>query len=195
MMTLLLANSLHLACMIAWWVIRRPFERKTRRNLIVHQARGARESVLLAISFVGLGAIPLVYVATGFPAAAEQPFSPLRAWAGLAVFLGSLTLFRETHKTLGRNWSVTLQVREGHELITHGVYRYIRHPMYAAFWLWATAQALLLQNWVAGPAGLIGFGILYGFRIAREEAMMRATFGSAWDAYAARTKRVLPFVH
>lgn len=194
-MTPLVAKLLHLAGMIAWWVIRRPFERKIRRNVIRRDARDAREWTLLGISFTGLGIIPAVYVATGFPAALDQGFSPVRAWGGLVLFLGALALFRATHKALGRNWSVTLKVREGHELVTNGVYRHVRHPMYAAFWLWAAAQALLLQNWLAGLAGLIGFGTLYAFRIGREEALMRGTFGPAWEAYAARTKRVLPFVH
>lgn len=194
-MTPLVAKLLHLAGMIAWWVIRRPFERKIRRNVIRRDARDAREWTLLGISFTGLGIIPAVYVATGFPAALDQAFSPVRAWGGLVLFLGALALFRATHKALGRNWSVTLKVREGHELVTNGVYRHVRHPMYAAFWLWAAAQALLLQNWLAGLAGLVGFGTLYAFRIGREEALMRGTFGPAWEAYAARTKRVLPFVH
>ncbi|WP_027284948.1 protein-S-isoprenylcysteine O-methyltransferase [Rubritepida flocculans] len=194
-MTPLAAKLLHLACMVAWWVIRRPFERKVKRNVIARDGLDLRERLLLCVSFTGLGVIPFLYVATGFPAALDQPFSPLRAWLGAALFLGALALFRATHKTLGRNWSVTLKLREGHELITSGVYRRIRHPMYAAFWLWALAQALLLQNWLAGPAGLIGFGTLYAFRIGREEALMRGRFGERWDAYAARTRRVVPFLH
>jgi protein-S-isoprenylcysteine O-methyltransferase Ste14 len=194
-MTPLAAKLIHLAGMVAWWVIRRPFARKTRRNVIARDARDVREWALLGVSFTGLGVLPLAYILTGFGGFADQPFSPLRAWLGAAVFLGALALFRATHKALGRNWSVTLQVREGHELVTRGVYRHLRHPMYAAFWLWAVTQALLLQNWVAGPAGLVGFGLLYAFRIGREEALMRRTFGPAWDAYAARTRRVLPFLH
>jgi protein-S-isoprenylcysteine O-methyltransferase Ste14 len=77
--------------------------------------------------------IPFAYVVTGFPAAADQDFSALRAWTGAAVFAGALWLFHATHKALGRNWSVTLTVREGHELVTRGVYRHLRHPIYAAF--------------------------------------------------------------
>ncbi|MGG5817597.1 protein-S-isoprenylcysteine O-methyltransferase [Falsiroseomonas sp. HW251] len=194
-MTPLVAKLLHLGCMVGWWIIRRPFARKTRRIALARNARDAREWALLSISTTGLGLIPLSYVLTGFPAFANQAFSPVRAWVGAVVFAAALALFQVTHKTLGRNWSVTLVVREGHALVTQGVYRYLRHPMYAAFWLWAVAQALLLQNWVAGPAGLIGFGTLYAFRIGREESLMRATFGADWDAYAARTWRVVPFLH
>ncbi len=89
---------------------------------------------------------------------------------------------------------MTLEIRQTHELVTTGVYRHVRHPMYAAFFLWAIAQALLLPNWIAGPAGLVGFGTLFGLRVRREERMMEAAFGDAYRAYAARTWRVIPGV-
>jgi protein-S-isoprenylcysteine O-methyltransferase Ste14 len=193
-MTPLLAKLLHGLCMVAWWVIRRPFERRTKRNVLARDAMDLREKALLAVSFTGLGLIPFAYIATGFPAAFDQAFSAPRAWAGLVLFGAALALFRATHKALGRNWSVTLAVRQDHALVTGGVYRFVRHPMYTAFWMWAIAQALTLQNWVAGPAGIIGFGTLYLLRVGREEALMRETFGPAWDDYAARTPRVVPFL-
>jgi protein-S-isoprenylcysteine O-methyltransferase Ste14 len=192
--TPLVAKLLHGLCMVAWWVIRRPFERKTKRNALTRDAMDGREKALLAISFTGLGVLPFLYIATGLPAALDQPFSAPRAIAGLVLFGGALALFYATHKALGRNWSVTLRVREEHALITAGVYRFVRHPMYTAFWMWALAQALTLQNWAVGPAGIIGFGTLYAFRVAREEALMRETFGAAWDDYAARTPRLVPFL-
>lgn len=193
-MTPLMAKLLHGLCMVAWWVIRRPFERKSKRNVLLHDAMDLREKTLLLISLTGLGLIPLAYIATGFPKALDQGFSPLRAVAGLLVFVAALVLFHATHKALGRNWSVTLAVRAEHSLVTGGVYRFVRHPMYTAFWMWAIAQTLTLQNWVAGPAGIIGFGLLYLLRVGREEALMRETFGTAWDDYAARTPRVIPFL-
>lgn len=193
-MTPLIAKLLHGLCMVAWWVIRRPFERKSKRNVLLRDAMDRREKMLLLISLTGLGLIPLTYIVTGFPRALNQPFSPLRAVVGLLIFLAALALFYATHKALGRNWSVTLAVRAEHSLVTGGVYRFVRHPMYTAFWMWAIAQALTLQNWVAGPAGLIGFGLLYLMRVGREEALMRETFGAEWDAYAARTPRVIPFL-
>lgn len=193
-MTPLVAKLLHGLCMVAWWVIRRPFARKSKRNVLLRDAMDLREKTLLLISLTGLGLIPLAYIATGFPKALDQGFSPLRAVTGLLVFVAALVLFHATHKALGRNWSVTLAVRAEHSLVTGGVYRFVRHPLYTAFWMWAIAQALTLQNWVAGPAGIIGFGLLYLLRVGREEALMRETFGTAWDDYAARTPRVIPFL-
>jgi protein-S-isoprenylcysteine O-methyltransferase Ste14 len=190
--TPLLAKLLHGLCMVAWWVIRRPFERKSKRNVLLRDAMDLREKAVLGVSFAGLGVIPFLYIATGFPAALDQAFSAVRAIAGLALFAAALALFYATHKALGRNWSVTLAVRAEHSLVTGGVYRFVRHPMYTAFWMWAIAQAFTLQNWLAGPAGIIGFGTLYLLRVAREESLMRETFGAEWDSYAARTPRIIP---
>jgi protein-S-isoprenylcysteine O-methyltransferase Ste14 len=67
--------------------------------------------------------------------------------------------------------------------------------MYSAFWLWALAQLLLLPNWIAGPAGLVGFGILFFGRLGREEQMMLEKFGDEYRAYMARTKRIIPGIY
>jgi protein-S-isoprenylcysteine O-methyltransferase Ste14 len=77
-------------------------------------------------------------------------------------------------------------------LITHGVYRTIRHPMYASGSLLSLAQALLLQNWVAGPAGVVAFLPLYFVRVPREEQMMLDHFGDDYRSYAAQTGRIVP---
>jgi protein-S-isoprenylcysteine O-methyltransferase Ste14 len=67
--------------------------------------------------------------------------------------------------------------------------------MYSAFWLMALAQALLLPNWVAGPAGLVGFGVLFFLRIGPEERMMEEAFGEEYRAYRGRTARIIPFLY
>ena len=146
----------------------------------------------MAISSAGLGVVPALYVATGIPQFADYVFRPWQAWLGVLVFAAALVLFYRTHKDLGRNWSVTLEVREQHMLVTNGVYRYVRHPMYSAFWLWAAAQALLLPNWIAGLAGLVGFGTLFFLRVGREEQLMHETFGEEYRRYVARTSRIVP---
>jgi protein-S-isoprenylcysteine O-methyltransferase Ste14 len=177
---------------IGWYVIRQPYARRSRRTTTVRRTDRARELGLLTVSLTGLGIIPAIYVSTGFPQFAEYPFRPWLAWLGTGVFACALWLFHRTHKDLGRNWSVTLEVRESHTLITGGVYARVRHPMYSAFWLWALAQALLLPNWFAGLSGILGFGTLFLFRLKREEDLMLATFGDEYRRYMARTWRVLP---
>ena len=104
-------------------------------------------------------------------------------------------MFHVTHRALGRFWSVSLDVREQHVLMTRGIYRYVRHPMYVAFWLWAIAQALLLPNWVAGFAAIVGFGVLFFDRLPREEKLMLETFGDDYREYMARTNRLIPGIY
>ncbi|MEP9356985.1 protein-S-isoprenylcysteine O-methyltransferase [Xanthobacter sp. KR7-65] len=181
---------------VAWYVLRIPFQRKAKKQRVADaRHRNAREMTLLSISTLGLGIIPAIYAATAFPAFASYAPSPVQVVAGVLVFACALWLFWRTHRQLGRYWSVTLEIKDKHQLITSGVYEKVRHPMYSAFFLWALAQAMLLPNFVAGPAGIVGFGILFFFRVGREEQMMREAFGHEYDAYAARTKRIIPGIY
>jgi protein-S-isoprenylcysteine O-methyltransferase Ste14 len=180
---------------VAWYLIRVPFERKAKRVRVVGHARSASENVALAAATVGLGVVPAIYVVTGFPRAADYPPNAVVITLGALVYAGALWLFHRSHKDLGRNWSITLEVREEHRVVSNGVYALIRHPMYSAFWLMGLGQALLLPNWVAGLAGLAGFAVLYFLRVNEEERMMLRTFGEEYRAYMARTKRVIPHLY
>jgi protein-S-isoprenylcysteine O-methyltransferase Ste14 len=191
-MTPAISKAIFVALVIGWYLIRYKYARRSRRQRVISSARGPLETALLLTSLAGLGLVPLVYVATAMPRFAAYGFHPALAWLGFFFAIAALGMFHLTHRALGRNWSISLDVRENHELVTSGVYRRIRHPMYSAFWLWAVAQALLLPNWVAGFAGLVGFGTLFFGRVAREERMMLETFGDSYRAYMARTGRVFP---
>jgi protein-S-isoprenylcysteine O-methyltransferase Ste14 len=194
-MTPLLAKMIWCLGIVGWFVLRYPHSRRSRRMPKLRGASGIREPLLLILSATGLGVVPGIYVFGNVPRFANYSFRPIQAWLGLATFAAALWLFRSTHKALGHNWSMTLEVRVQHALITQGPYRWVRHPMYSAFWLWAIAQALLLPNWFAGFTGLIGFGTLFFLRVGREERLMIETFGDDYRRYMARTWRVLPGVY
>lgn len=194
-MTPLVGKILWLLGVIGWFAIRYPHQRRSRRTPKARRNVGAREIAALAISASGLGIIPAIYVFTGMPEFASYPFHVVQAILGGAIFAFALWLFYRTHKDLGRNWSVTLEVRDQHKLVSNGVYNRVRHPMYAAFWLWGLAQAVLLPNWIAGFAGLIGFGTLFFLRVGHEEQMMLDTFGEEYRDYMKRTARVIPGIY
>jgi protein-S-isoprenylcysteine O-methyltransferase Ste14 len=194
-MTPAISKIIFVGLVVAWYLIRHRYARRSRRVKVVSTARGPLETALLLISLSGLGLVPLIYVATGIPQFADYRFYPALAWLGAFFAIAALGMFHLTHRALGRNWSISLDVRENHQLVTNGIYRRVRHPMYSAFWLWAVAQALLLPNWIAGFAGLAGFGTLFFGRIAREERMMLETFGDSYRAYMARTGRIFPTIH
>ena len=194
-MTAAAAKWTFLSGLIAWTIVRYPFLRRAWKDPVASSLRGAREQFLLFVATAGLGGIPVLYIATGFPRAADHCFSAKLAWLGTAVFLLAIWLFYRAHHDLGRNFSDSLDLRVDHALVTTGIYRTVRHPMYLAFWLWSLAQILLLPNWVAGFAGLAGFAALYFGRLDREEQMMLDRFGDDYRRYASRTARMVPWIY
>lgn len=191
-MTESLAATIWALGLVAWFAIRLPYQRRARKIPTTAAERTLSERLALPASAIGLAVIPAIYFATGVFGFADYWFRPWMGWCGLVVEILFLALFYASHRWLGRNWSVTLEIRDGHRLITDGPYKYVRHPMYSSFWLWAIAQALLLPNWVAGLSGVVGVGLLYFGRVEAEEALMQKSFGDEYRAYAARTGRVFP---
>lgn len=180
---------------VTWYIIRRPFERRAKRVRVVNDRRSGSDRAGLAAALIGLSILPALYLATGIPKAADYP---ARTWVvalGAVIFFSGIWLFRRTHKELGRNWSISLEIRDKHELISGGPYALVRHPMYSSFLLMAVGQALLLSNWVVGLAGLIGFAVLFFLRVDKEERMMLETFGPQYRAYMERTKRIIPYIY
>ena len=193
-MTEMTAALIWFGGVIGWYAVRHPFARKAKKIGTCNSLFDWRESMLLAFASLGLFVTPGLYTLTGFPASLDRPFIPAIAWLGLVPLCASLWLFRRSHVDLGRNWSISLQVREHHTLVKTGVYRLIRHPMYSSFFLLGLSQMLLLPNWLAGASGLIGVALLYLFRVRREEHMMLQAIGDEYRSYLARTKRLIPWV-
>ncbi|WP_245372584.1 protein-S-isoprenylcysteine O-methyltransferase [Rhizobium leguminosarum] len=180
---------------VAWCIIRYPFERRAKRVPVVSNRRTGSEAVGLAAALVGLAIVPGFYVATGIPEAADYTAHLWAVVIGTILFCAAMWVFRRTHKQLGRNWSITLEIRQRHELICAGPYSLVRHPMYTSFLLMGLSQAFLLSNWVAGMAGLIGFAVLFFLRVDKEERMMLEVFGPQYHAYMAKTKRIIPYLY
>ena len=188
-----IAKALVLTATVVMIAIRAPHGRSSRRVKVIKSHNTPLEAVLLILAWVGFF-VPLVWIASPAFSFAEYPLRRGPLILGVMCFVIGLWLFYRSHADLGTNWSITLEVREQHRLITHGVYRRIRHPMYAALLLYSVGQALVVPNWVAGPSYLVAFGILFVFRVRAEERMMLEQFGDDYAAYMARTERLLPRV-
>ncbi|MFN3719392.1 MAG: protein-S-isoprenylcysteine O-methyltransferase [Rhizobium rhizophilum] len=178
--------------LVTWCVMRYPAMRRARRQKTRVDRRSTLDVSLLAFCTFALVVMPIAWRLHLLDVVADRGQGLLPMILGTLTGIAFLWLFRRSHKDLGKNWSVTLEVREGHQLVTQGVYAHVRHPMYASFLLWGITQALLIPNWIAGFAGLVAVLALYAVRQSREEAMMRETFGAEYDAYCARTKRLVP---
>ena len=188
-----IAKAVILAASIAMVAIRAPHGQRSRGVKVVKNRKGRQEVILLTLAWLGFF-VPLVWVASPAFSFAEYPLRLNPLIAGVVCLVVGLWLFYRSHADLGTNWSVTLQVREHHQLITRGVYQCIRHPMYSALFLYSLGQALVVPNWVAGPAYGVAFGLLFALRLRAEERMMCETFPGEYEVYAARTKRLIPGV-
>lgn len=167
-------------------------ERLRQRARVAESNRDGLELLVLMLAFIGMLAVPVVHLTTTILTFANYGQPTWISVAGTLAFAGALVLLWRSHADLGRNWSESLELMESHQLVTDGVYGLMRHPMYAAIWLWGLAQALLLHNYIAGFSALILFAPLYFIRVPREEKMMLAHFGKPYAAYMARTRRIFP---
>ena len=186
-------QTVYVAGLAAGSVIRAVYTRHYRktRALLADNRKDALDVALLALASVGF-ILPVLAIASPWLAFADYARPAWLGWVGAAVFAAGLALLWRSHADLGGNWSPTLQVRHQHTLVTAGVYRHIRHPLYAAHVLWAIAQILLIPNYLAGPAMLATSLPLFVVRIPREERMMLDHFGEEYQAHIARTGRLIP---
>ena len=187
------AKVVVLAATLTMIAIRGPHGRRSRNVKVVRSHKTSLETGLLVLAWLGFF-IPLIWLASPELSFAEYPLRLGPLVAGVICFVIGLWLFYKSHADLGTNWSITLEVREQHRLITQGVYRRIRHPMYSALVLYSVGHSLVIPNWVAGPSNLVAFAILFSLRVHAEEQMMSEAFGDEYAAYAARTKRLVPGV-
>jgi len=186
-----IAKAVVLAATVVMIAIRAPHARDSRRLKVVRSHKTTLEVVVLVLAWAGFF-IPLVWIASPAFSFAEYPLRPGPLVSGIVFFVIGLWLFYRSHADLGANWSVTLEVRERHRLITQGIYRRIRHPMYSALLLYGVAHVLVVPNWVAGPSNLVTFAVLFALRVRAEERMMLEQFGDEYTVYMARTKRLVP---
>ena len=188
-----IAKAVVFAAIVVMMAIRGPYGQRSRSVKVAKSHKTALETGLLVFAWVGFF-VPLVWVASPAFRFAEYPLRAVPLAAGVMCYVIGLWLFYRSHADLGTNWSITLEVREGHRLITEGVYSEVRHAMYSALLFYSLGQALVIPNWLAGLSNLVAFLILFAFRVGPEERMMVQQFGSDYTAYAARTKRLIPYV-
>lgn len=139
--------------------------------------------------------LPFVSIFSDWIAFSDYPSIAGLQIVGTLVFVVGLWVLQCSHMNLGQNFSPSLFIRDQHQLVTDGIYRRIRHPMYLSFMMWAVGQALLISNWLAGPLGIVAFVLIYCFRIEREEQQLLDTFGNRYREYQQQSGRLLPRLH
>jgi protein-S-isoprenylcysteine O-methyltransferase Ste14 len=170
--------------------LRRPGDAKSWRT--TESDRGSQ----LAVSIAFAATLLLLVAATALTLAGigRMPDEPLWGAIGLASMVAGMAFRYAAVRTLGAFYTRTLRVSDGHEVVDTGPYRFVRHPGYAGTILLLGGAALVTANWFAVAIGPIVVVAMYLYRIRAEEAMLRRELGEAYSAYAARTKRLIPFV-
>jgi protein-S-isoprenylcysteine O-methyltransferase Ste14 len=115
-------------------------------------------------------------------------------WAGLALFVigGALRIWPVF--ILGNRFSGLVAIQRGHQLVTTGIYGVIRHPSYAGLLISSVGWSLAFRS----ALGVIFTALLVPVVIARirsEEELLGAHFGTEYDAYRARTARLIPAIY
>ena len=182
---------IYLACFIFVAIIRVIYTRDHRQYKVEREKVIPVDVILLILTALGIF-LPVLYIFLGLFKFADYVMPPVLSWIGVVLILFALWLFQRSHADLGKNWTATPQLLEGHELVTTGIYSRMRHPMYAAHMVWAAAQTLLIHNWIAGPWMLVFMVPLYLYRAPIEERFLLEKFGDEYAAYMKRTGRIIP---
>ena len=113
-------------------------------------------------------------------------------WLGAAVGLGALPLVYWVVSSIGNNISETFLTKEKHVLVTHGPYRWVRHPLYSAATIALVSLSILAANWFMLAMACVAFIGIAALVIPREEAELIRKFGDEYREYVLRTGRFAP---
>ena len=120
------------------------------------------------------------------------------AFAIVAVFFASFGAFLviSSVRTLGKQWSLTARITEGHRLVTSGPYSLVRNPIYTGMWGLQLGTCMAYSSWWLGYKMTAITAVIYyvgtAIRVRREERLLRAEFGSEFDEYARRVPALIP---
>ncbi len=113
-------------------------------------------------------------------------------WVGVGLCVGGFVFAFWARFHIGRNWGTPMTLREDHELVTTGPYRYVRHPIYSGIMLAMLGTALATD--LAWLALFVIYFVFFLFAARSEERTMLAQFPRQYPEYRRRTKMLIPFV-
>ena len=119
--------------------------------------------------------------------------SPLTIVAAV-MFVAGLVITVSAQATINKNYSWTLEIREGHSLVTSGLYRYVRHPIYLGTFIRIIAIPIFTSSLPGFLLGLLSLTVI-NYRIGLEEGMLIEEFGEEYERYMERTWRLFPYIY
>jgi protein-S-isoprenylcysteine O-methyltransferase Ste14 len=171
---------------LAYWVV----SALKLKSVKLREPRGERliQLIFMVIAYV------LMFndgVGRGWLATRFVPASPAIGKIGVAVTVAGIALAIWARWHLGENWSATVTLKEGHELISSGPYRHVRHPIYTGMLLAFVGTALALGEYRALISVCIVLVAFYA-KAKKEEHFLAQEFGDKFREHSRRTGMFLP---
>lgn len=110
----------------------------------------------------------------------------------ICAAVGSVWLITMAVRTLGKEWSLTARLVEGHTLATSGPYAYVRHPIYTGMLGMLVATGLAISHWAALLIALFIFFLGTTIRVRSEEKLLREAFGEQFETYVRNVRAIVP---
>ncbi|MFN2476674.1 MAG: isoprenylcysteine carboxylmethyltransferase family protein [Chthoniobacterales bacterium] len=166
---------------------------------VTHRSRGTGvpqdRSTLRVLWIVIFGSIVAGIFVTTHWRGAIFPHREVFALVGLATFVIGIALRWWAIITLGRFFTVDVQIAADHELVERGPFRLVRHPSYTGGLLAFTGFALSLGNWAAALVTVLPIFLAFVRRMNVEEHALSTALADKYASYMRRTKRLVPFVY
>jgi len=140
-------------------------------------------------------AIQVLGVVVGFTPIGRIADSTALQAAGIATMIAGIALRWHAMRTLGRLFTGTVSIREGHRLVRIGPYARLRHPAYAGSLVWHLGLGFAFANWLTLLASTLPYAVAVVYRIRVEERALAAAFGTEYDEYARTADRILPWIY
>lgn len=121
------------------------------------------------------------------------PVGLLPFWSGAVVTIGGLLFAVWAREHLGSNWSSSVSIKQGHELITSGPYGVVRHPIYTGILTGFLGMAMAISQVRGFIAFVLMFLVLWS-KLRMEERWMHSQFGETYAAYARQTAALVPYL-
>ena len=173
-----------------YWQIK-AFNTKTTQRIEPLASRALRTFICLIA--VALLLITPKYVPVPWLYHQLWPTGLLPFWLGAAINLAGLLFAVWARQYLGRNWSSSVTIKQGHELITTGPYSVVRHPIYTGILTGFLGMAIAMGQ-VRGLIVPALFFLAFWLKFRREEQFMRSQFGEVYTAYAQHTSALVPYL-
>ena len=113
-------------------------------------------------------------------------------YIGIIILLFVFFMLLHINDKLGNMYSIDIKIKKNHKLITNGIYKYIRHPVYLCSLLFLIGQQMIIPNKIGIISSIISFSLLYFIRIPAEEKMLLEHFGKKYKKYLKSTNKIIP---